>query len=250
MADDEVTDLTEDGDSGAADTGKKKGKAPKEPKAPKEKKEKAPKEKKSQSGGGAGGIIVIMILVLIILIGGFGAALYLDMFSAREIVAEIVTEPLLGIITWLDPGYSSIEQRQRAEAEAQERKNAARELELDEREANIELMEAILDTREALLDRRDAEQDRREEQIIAMYERTVPLYRRELTDEVLEEMNTLARTYTNMSPETAAGILVRLYDIRDVASILWYMSERNAAALLAAFTPEYAAEITELWLYN
>jgi len=248
VADDEVTDLTEDGDSGAAGKGKK-GKEPKVPKEPKEKKQKAPKDVKSK-GGGAGGIIIIMILVLVILIGGFGAALYLDMFSAREVVAELITEPLLGIIIWLDPEYSSIEQRLQNEIESHERQNAERVAKLDEREAQIEMMEGILETRENLLNRRDADQNRREEQILAMYERTVPLYRREMTDEVLDEMNTLARTYMNMAPDVAAGILVRLYDIRDVASILWFMGERNAALILEAFTPEYAAEITEIWLYN
>jgi len=252
VADDEITDLTEDGDSGAAAKGKgKKAKAPKEPKTPKEKTPKAPKDKKAKGGGGGGaGIIIIMLLVLIILIGGFGAALYFDVFNAREITADIVTEPLLDIIIWLDPGYLSIEQRLRVERETQEKQFEERTAELDEREAAISLIEGVIDTRENLLDRREVEQDRREEQLVAMYERTVPMYRRIESEEDMEDMLSLVTTFTQMSPETAAAILVRLYDQRDVASILYFMSERNAATILAEFTTEYAAEITEIWLYN
>jgi len=249
VADEEVTDLNEDGSSGAGDKGKKKAKEPKAPKEPKEKKQKGPKEGKSK-GGGSGGIIIIMILVLLILIGGFGAALYLDMFSAREIVAELITEPLLGIVIWLDPGYLSIEQRLQSEEEKMAKEFAERSAKLEEREANIALMESVINTREIQIERRDAEQNRREEQLLAMYERTIPLYRREFSEEMTADMNSLVRTYTNLAPDVASSILLRLYDIRDVASILWFMSERDAALILAEFTPEYAAEITEIWLYS
>jgi len=84
-----------------------------------------------------------------------------------------------------------------------------------------------------------------------MYERTVPLYRRpDITDQELEDMISLSRTFTQMSPETAAVILVQLYDPRDVASLLYYMGERNAAAILAVMDISYAAEITEILLYS
>jgi len=248
----EITDLTEDGeDAGAADEkGKKKGKkAPKEPKAPKEKKEKVKKDPKEK--GGAGGVIIIMILVLLILIGGFAAALFFDIFDARVIIAEVITEPLLDIIIWLDPGYSSINQRLAAEGEAQEKRFEERAESLDRREEEVKLREEIINSRELQLERRAFDLDRREEQIIAMYERTIPIYRRDdLTEQELEDMMSLSRTYTQMSPETAALILVRLYDLRDVAAILYYMGERNAASILAVMDASYAAEITEIWLYS
>ena len=253
MADEEVTDLTEgEEDSGTADTGKKKGKAPKkekEPKAPKEPKEKKAKGKK-EKGGGIGGLILIMVLILLILIGGFGALLYFDMFDARMIIADVVTEPLLGIIIWLDPGYSTIDQRLRAEAEAQDKRIAELYEALDERELDIEFLEGVLDTREQLLDRREFDLDRREDHIVAMYERTVPLYRRDMSEQELEDMISLSRTYTQMAPSTAANVLVQLHDPRDVAAILYFMSERNAAAILAEMNVDYAAEITEILLYS
>jgi len=246
MADEEVTDLTENEESADAGKGKKKEKAPKE------KKEKVKKEKGEKGEkGGAGSVILIMVLVLIILIGGFSAALFFDVFSAREIIADVVTEPLLDVIIWLDPGFSSIRQRLVIEEEAQIRRLEERREEFEIREEDIVLREGILNTREQLLERRSFELDRREEQIIAMYERTIPIYRREdRTEQEIADMNSLSRTYTQMSPDTAADILVRLYDPRDVAAILYYMSERNAATILAAMDPAYAANITEILLYN
>jgi len=249
VAEEEVTDLTEDGE-GADDKGKKKGKKePKEPKAPKEKKEKGNKGPKEK--GGAGGIIIIMILVLLILIGGFAAALYFDIFDARVIIAEVITEPLLDIIIWLDPGYSSINQRLAAEGEAQERRFEERTESLDKREEEIKMREEILNSRELQIERRTFDLDRREEQIIAMYERTIPIYRRDdRTEQEIEDMISISRTFTQMSPDTAALILVRLYDPRDVAAILYYMGERNSASILAAMDPGYAADITEILLYS
>jgi len=257
VADEETTDLTEGEESSAPAKGKKQ-KAPKAPKAPKEKKEKVPKEKKERKKkgdgddekGGAGGIIIIMLLVLAILIGGFTAALIFDVFSAREIMADVITEPLLDVIIWLDPGYSSIRQRLAVEEEAQIKRMDERKIEMEEMEADMALREAALLSREQAIERRGFDLDRREEQIVAMYERTIPLYRRDMTDEEMDDMLQISRIYTQMAPERAAATLVRLYDPRDVAAILYFMGERNSASILAEMEVAYAAEITEILLYN
>ena len=259
MSDGNTTDLTEDGEQAAAGKGKKAAKPPKEPKEPKEPKaEKESKQKKTKDpkdqigkGGGAGGIILIMLLVLIILISGFAAALYFDVFSAREIIGDVLTDPLINIIVWLDPGFSTINARLEAERITLERRYQERNEELDERENQIMLLEGILDTREVILDRRANDLDRREEQIIAMYERTIPLHRRDpMSEQDLDDMRSLSRTYTQMSPDAAAERLIRLYDPRDVAAILYFMAERSAAAILSAMDPGYAANITEILLYT
>jgi len=262
MSEGNTTDLTEEGESEATGKGKKAAKAPKAPKAPKaekepkpkkEKKEKKPKDPKDQigKGGGAGGIILIMLLVLIILISGFVAALYFDVFSAREVIGDVITDPLINIIVWLDPGFSSVNARLEAERMTLERRYQERNEELDVREDQILLLEGVLDTRETMLDRRQNDLDRREEQIIAMYERTIPLHRKNpMSEQDLADMISLSRTYSQMSPDDAAERLIRLYDPRDVAAILYYMSERNVAAILAAMDPGYAANITEIMLYT
>jgi len=254
VADEETTEVAEGGDAGAASKAKQKAvkapKAEKESKPDKDDKKKDPK-KKGDKDGGAGGIILIMLLVLVILIGGFAAALYFDVFSAREIIGEVITEPLLNIIIWLDPGFSSIHARLDAERVTQERRYQERTEELNEREVQIELLENILNTRETMPDRREIDLGRREEQIIAMYERTVPLHRRDpMSEQDMEDMLSLSRTFTQMSPDEAADILVRLYDPRDVASLLYFMGERNAASILSVMEVGYAANITEILLYN
>ena len=71
-----------------------------------------------------------------------------------------------------------------------------------------------------------------------------------MTEQEMEDMLSLSTTFTNMSPDTAATILVHLYDPRDVASILYFMRERNSAAILAEMDVRYAANITEIWLYS
>jgi len=255
VADEEVTDLTEDGSSGTA--GKGKQKAAKTPKAPKDEsgsasaKDKKSKTKdKADKGSSTAGVIIIMILVLLILLGGFGAALYFDMFDARIIIAEVITEPMLDIIIWLDPAYNSISQRLRVEAEMQERRFAERTADLDEREELIAFYEDLISNRELQVERRALDLDRREEQILAMYERTIPLFRRDMTDQEREDMISLAQTYTQMAPDTAATILARLYDPRDAAAILYYMSERNAGSILSEMEASLAAELTEILLYS
>ena len=263
MADEEVTDLTEEEGSAAPEKGKKAPKAPKASKAPKEpadgadakepkdkkgKKEKTPKVKGEKSG--AGGIIFIMVLILIILIGGFGAALYFDVFDSRTIIAEVVTEPLLEVVIWLDPSYNTIRQRLRAEEEASIKRFADRMDELARREEEVEMLENAVGTRELFVERRIHDLDRREEQILAMYERTMPLWRRDMTEEELADMESISRIYTNMSPEDAANRLVQLYDPRDVAAILYFMGERNSAAILSQMDVRYAANITEILLYS
>jgi len=254
VADEEVTDLTEDGGAGAAGKGKQKAakapKASKDESGPASAKDKKSKKDKTDKGSSTAGVIIIMILILLILLGGFAAALYFDMFDARIIIAEVITEPMLDIIIWLDPAYNSISQRLRVEAEMQERRFAERAAELNEREAAISYLEDILLTREQQVERRALDLDRREEQIMAMYERTIPLFRRDMTDQEREDMISLAQTYTQMSPEVAATILARLYDPRDAAAILYYMNERNAATILAEMDPALAAELTEILLYS
>jgi len=253
MADEEVTDLTEEGSSAPA-KGKKPPKAPKEPKEPKtgkepkDKKDKGQKSKEDKSS--AAGIIIIMILVLIILIGGFAAALYFDVLDARAIIADVVTAPLLEVVIWLDPEYHTISQRLRAEEEASVRRFIERAEELNRREEQIVIMENMLNSREIQVERRTNDLDRREEQILAMYERTVPLWKRDMTEEDLADMISISRTFSSMSPEEAATILVNLYDPRDVAAILYYMSERNTASILAQMDTRYAANITEILLYS
>ena len=105
-------------------------------------------------------------------------------------------------------------------------------------------IENQLTTREAQLDRRSAALDRREEGLLAREIEEIPMFRRFLTPEELEEINSVARLYINMAPATAAQILTELEDPFHVATILHFMGERNAAAILAILDVDFAAELT------
>jgi flagellar motility protein MotE (MotC chaperone) len=261
VADEEdVTDLTDE--SGGKDK-KKKGKAPKAPKAEKPAKApkapKAPKEKKSkepkvkgEKRSGLGGLLVVMLLILLILAGGSFAVLYFDYFDAREIISEFVQEPLIEAIVWLDPGFSSINDSLNNTAAAHDKRLA----EIEEMEAEMEVRDGelnargeALNSREQQLDRRAMDLERHEEAIRELYERMLPLHKRDMTPQEMDDMMSLSRIYTNMAPGVAAGILVELHDPMDVAAILYYMGERNSAAILAEMDTEFAAELTEIWLY-
>lgn len=269
MADERVTDLTEEGsesDGEASNTGNAKkqkkpkpakpSKAPKTPKeknvkSPKEKKvkgSKAPKEKGERSGGT--GVIIIMILILAILITGFVLAMNLEILGAREVIYDIVGEPIMNFLIFLDPRMTTIHDQLQLRADEEHRRLDLRESVIAGWEHELENRERAIESRESLLDRREVELDSREAQIRAFYERTIPLHRRVMTEQEIEDMNALSRTFQNMSPSDAATILIELYDPRDIAAILYFMAERNAAAILAEMRPAQAAEITEILLYS
>ena len=255
MPDEEVTDLTEEGSESKAEPAKEKpakpAKSESDDSAAKASKAKGKGKGKAQKkGGGGGGVIAIMLIIALLLAGSFGAAVYFDVFSARAITSDLLKDPLLKVVIWLDPTFSTVDERMRNEAEARDRRLTTLEEKLEERIEELLQRESRADTREQQLDRRAIELNNREEQIIAMYERTVPLYRRDMTIQEREDMETYARTFTQMAPEAAAQILVGTGSVDDVAAILYFMSERNAAAILAAFHPDYASAVTNVWLYN
>jgi len=285
MADD-VTDLNDSAGSEAAGlNAPAKPKKPKTAKSPeadtglsvktdKDAKGKGAKDAGAKGGGGLFALILIIILVL--LIGGACAAVYFNMFGekdedgeivkpgARDWLGDIIREPLINTIIWFDPEFSSINDEMEASREEQEEALAERGKGLDEREAGFvereeeikarenELIERenAANIREQQLENRAEAQIKREEELLAMYERIVPIYRRDLTEQELEDMISLSRTYTQMSPTDAADRVASLSDANDAAAILFFMGERNAASILAVMEVEFAAELTEILLYS
>ena len=176
--------------------------------------------------------------------------MYFDVLSARAITADIVTEPVLEFIVWLDPDLYELDKQLTDEAEIRETELDQREAAVSEREEEISQLEEKTAALERELNARNIRLNQREAEINAMRERTIPLYRRDMTPQELEDMISYSTTFSRMSPDDASEILVNIHTTDDVASILYYMSERNAAAIMAAFEPEFAAEVTNVWLYN
>ena len=77
-----------------------------------------------------------------------------------------------------------------------------------------------------------------------------PLFHRAMSDQELADIQSLSRSYAQMDPGIAAGILVELKDEQHVATILYHMVERNAAAILSVMEPAFAARITEILLLS
>ena len=258
----------------------KKEKAPKEKKAKKEKAPKEPKPKKGDptgpttEGEKSGGKFILFVVVLVLLISSLIAGtIVFNFFGVRD----IVTETLINAVIALEPDFATVEHELvHREAQLRVREEQLYRLEsvisgLEEElvdlaeflapaefESFAEFITAFarglidienqLTTREAQLDRRSAALDRLEKSEGEEETERLQLFRRHLTTQELEDITSLSRSFTQMSPETAAVILAEYEDRNQVASILYFMGERNAAAILAVMEVEFAAELTEILL--
>ena len=217
-------------------------------------------------------IKLIIIIVPILLVAAFIVEEFVlwNYLGTRDIVAGF----LVTAVTKLDPEYADINEQLQLRSDEREAQLNSREKELDRRDANLDRRETglgvrdndlderkqgldtreselkdrekELDLREERLDSRKEQLDKREEQINLSQERSMPAYLRDMTEEELADIMSVSTSYSRMDPGTAAGILVELRDPNDVATILYYMSERNAAAILSVMEPEFAARITEI----
>jgi len=204
-----------------------------------------------------GPLKLILILLPIVLVAAFVVLLVLNLFGIRDIAGGVVIDPLISTIVWFDPGFTSVDDELRAKSDEREAELNKRETGINERdeklakrESEIENRESMLDSKEIQLNRRSASLDSQEEQATQTARPSLPLYRRAMTEQELADMQSLSRKYSRMTPDAAADILMELNDDRHVAAILYYMSERNASAILAVMDAEYAAKITEILLYS
>ena len=178
--------------------------------------------------GGIGPIgIVLIILIPLILVGGFAYAVI--QFNFMELRGRFID-----LVNTLDPAHAILDQRAD--------NLAAWDSDLNARENALVSRDAQLDSREARLYRDTQE-------LIARENRLRPLHRLPMSEQDYEDLLALSRIYTQMEAETAAGILLELHSINDVASILYHMRERNAASILAVMEPSTAARITDILMH-
>jgi len=245
-----ITDLTEDEEeAGAAKEKKKPEKKQKPPKPAKPDKAKPGKKGKDGAKKKSAKPKLIIIAVLLLLIGGFVAALIFNLFGIRAIVSGVVQEPVINAVAWLDPEFSTVEETLRQSNDERVAELDKREEELNKREEEITVREGNANEREVQLDKRRDALDKREESLKQEQQAAKePAYRRELTEDEIESLQSLSRSYANMAPEAAAKILAELHKPEDAAVIIYHMSERGAAAVLAAMETALAARITEMLL--
>jgi len=232
MANDDFTDLTEPEPVPEAEkVVKKKEREPKPPPPAPPKEEPAKKGKKAGKTKKKGKKLkIILIIVLVLLVAGFVfEEVYFSYFGLLDMFIDAVVS--------LDPNYG------------------AREARLDKREADLNALEAELNarldaivSREAEVEKRSVGLDKREEDLADREQSTKPLYWLYLSEQEITDMKALSAAYSQMAPESAASILLRLKQPNDVAAILYYMNAKNSAAILASMEPVFAATITEILL--
>jgi len=248
----ELDDIAEEEPEGKATKRKppakeKKEIEEKEPSAPHAKP--APDEKPGRKAKGKkkkGGkflLIFIIVLVLLILIAAFCVVVYLNWWGMGDIVLNPIRDWLVGVVVWLDPEFRSVDRELRAAHDEREKELDKVEEELRTREVEVTAREEAAMTREGQLDRRSVALNKQEEQIVQAVQ--IPAFQRELTAQELSDMQSLSRMYAQMPPEAAAFVMFEMYRPEDIATIIYFMNERNAAAILAELDPMIAALITE-----
>ena len=187
----------------------------------KAKKEKKPKSAKKKRFG-TGLIIMLSVLVFALLVTAVYVIIHFNIDGWRD--------KLIDTVNSLDPIYVE---------------NKIRINNLDERNREATLLEKQLQAAESDLQTRiEAVEQREAEAQTGVVTRT-PIYRPPISDELLTDLQNLAKTYAAMEPATAAVILATLYDLEDMAAIIYYMRPAAAAEILTEMDVRLAAQITE-----
>jgi len=183
------------------------------------------KHENDERGAGRGvdtGSIILVVVIAAILVGGFFFAV------ARFDFPPGVRGWFIDAVNTLDPASSQLETRR----------------------ARLDHRESELDVREDELRLREAELIAFENELIVREERLRPIYEFPMSDQDLQQLQSVSAMYSRISPDAAAGILEQLYNPRASAAILFYMPVQNAAMILNAMSTETAAEVTQILLYN
>ena len=204
---------------------------------------------------------ILIIAIPIVLIGGF---VFEEIYFNKLGVRDWTRDAFINASIWLDPDTATVQRTLRKRSEELDMREAdleardeRRRAELEDRRAELNARKAELDEREdsltsseKMLEQRSTSLDKREQDIAEIEISKIPLYRRDLSEQELADIEALSGTFAAMSPDSAADVLVRMYDPGNVAVIIYYMSSKNAAAILSAMDPAYAANLTQLLLYD
>ena len=200
-------------------------------------------------------VLVIVIPVLLVSAFVFEELSY-NKLGLREKASDILTSAAI----WVDPQHDSARRTLRLRKEELDRREAdiaareerqladyeARLSTLSERKAALDEREDELDAADVKIEQRTEALDKREQDMNDLTLDKTPIYKRALTEQEITDLKNLSSTFAAMAPDSAAEILVRMYDPGDVAVIIYYMSSKNAAAVMSAMDPAYAANLTQL----
>ncbi|MDR1117661.1 MAG: hypothetical protein LBL09_05380 [Oscillospiraceae bacterium] len=181
-------------------------------------------EIKKKKQGGIAGLIVILILIMAA-VGFLVLSVNLNLGGVRD--------KLIDIVCSFDPEYQDYKLLVRS-VNSQQEKLVERENKAEKEEERLAALKKELEDWRTELDSKD-------------YRRT-PIYRRLLNQTDIDDMKSLSKTYSLMAPADAAERLAELYEVEDMAAIIYYMSEAGAAAILSAMDAGLAADITQALL--
>lgn len=215
----------------------------------------AVKSNDSQKKGVLFKTLVIVIPVLLV-----GAFVFEEISYNKLGVRDKAGDLLTNAVIWLDPQHDSARRTLRVRSDELDKREAelnardanqnsefeTRMTALNERKAGLDVREDEIIDREIKVDERSASLDKREQDMNNIELDRTPIYRRSLSEQEIADMEALSGTFAAMAPASAADILMRMYDPADVATIIYYMSQKNAAAVMAALDPAYAANLTQL----
>ena len=172
--------------------------------------------------------LIVGILIIIVLFIGFAfTVFYFDFFNVRT--------GFFAFLHGIDPDYRGMTEREAAIAE--------KTLELSNREQGITAEEDRLKAVESGL-------SERETAVIQREQIKTPIYRPPVNDEDVVYMKSIGKIYASMDPVAAADIMVRLYSTEDMAAVIYYMTQPEAAAILERMPANTAADITDRLLHE
>lgn len=186
------------------------------------KKKKKNKDKKERRGGTW--ILVLLVLILLIAAAVF-AIFFFNLFKIPRMFYDFAHN--------LDPVYSGISDKEIA--------LAAKESELKQLEEALDAFKLQLETTERTL-------KERENDIGSAEVQTNPIYWPPVNEDDVAFMKNIGKIYAAMEPEIAADIMTRLYEVEDMAAIIYYMKQDSAASILENMNAVTAAQITNVLL--
>ena len=178
-----------------------------------QKKQKAAKKSKVKVLPIAIGLIVVAAAAVLVL----GVAK--DLFGVRD--------GLMNFLGSMDPDYQTA---------------AARETDLEKREQSVSDREKAVKDEEEKLTEKEKELQTREENVgNGTFADTIAGF----SDEHITQLQQLASVYSKMDAKTAAAALSKLSSVEDMAVVINYMKDENAAALMNNLDADPAAKITK-----
>lgn len=162
---------------------------------------------------------ILIVLVIIAAIAVLVLGVMKNLFGIRN--------SMMNFLGSMDPNYKTME---------------AQDASLKKREQSVTSREEAAKEQEEALKKKEDELKIREKNV---GNGTFAEYIAGFSNEHISQLQQLASVYSNMDAKAAAAALSKLGNIEDMAVVINYMKDQNAAALMNNLDADTAAKITE-----